>query len=184
MKYTIQLLIAFAVISSTTLADRYEFTKSNFKWFEDEDLLNNFSEKNFSYTNSRLPQNLIPISYDLFIIPDFLNFIFHGIVKINVTVREPTSTVVLNQGNIKVLNIDITNNNNENVKVLQSDYNNQTELLNIILYRNLKLFDNLLITLDFEGKLDDDMVGFYKSSYTDKVNKIRYVTHFPFFLIR
>lgn len=115
----------------------------------------------------RLPSNAIPESYELNLIPNLSgDFRFTGNVTIKVLITEQTNNIVLHSHKLDIRSVTVTRNS----RVLESSYLLQpvTQLLNITLKASLDPETRCFIAIEFEGVLNDDLVGFYRSKYVSK----------------
>lgn len=125
----------------------------------------------------RLPQQVVPIHYDVELIPHIVqdNFTTDGEMSIDVEVRQPTNTIALHTMNITLDEswTELTAHNGEaeypgqiRVHPKQHRYDENTQILAI---RFDKPLDRGAYTLrlKFTGILADDGRGFYRSFYTD-----------------
>ncbi|KAG5671182.1 hypothetical protein PVAND_001393 [Polypedilum vanderplanki] len=126
----------------------------------------------------RLPRQITPSLYNLFLHPDLKKKTFRGNVKIDIQVSEQMPFLALHS---KFLNIT-------QVKLMKSLVNGKEGLnvKNSFMYDKFEFFiiepeqplavGNYTVDLDFEGSLDGKIVGFYGSSYLDKMkNQTRYI---------
>ncbi|CAB0036672.1 unnamed protein product [Trichogramma brassicae] len=132
-----------------------------------------FSIENSEFENDyRLPKSIIPrkyfINYEKI---DFMADTFKGSVEIHADVKEKTNKISLHKG--KYLNITDVKINSS-IKPKEVKINDKAEIYTILLDSELKKSIPLVFTLNFKGKLRDDMIGFYKSSYNES-NKERYL---------
>lgn len=130
-------------------------------------------------SNLRLPHSVIPISYDLKLIPYMIenNFTFDGDVRIIVNITEMTNNITLHVVALKIKNSDVTVkilNNYRNVSAVNvSDIQNITKQYFVYASQFYVIeFDKLLIvnssyeiSITFNGVLNDYLQGFYRSSY-------------------
>ena len=125
--------------------------------------------KEYKDEDYRLPRTVTPFLYDVSI---FLkkDFGFRGLTKINATIQNKTDEIVLHHGNLEIERITITLNDKE-VKS-NDNYNNVTEKLTIKLEKTLEKNAEILIAIDYNGKVKDNLIGFYKSSYFNEKNDL------------
>ena len=113
----------------------------------------------------RLPRTVVPSRYDLTLEPDLDAATFSGRETIAVEVTEPTAEVVLN-----AVEIDI----DEAVATVEGERLVASVTLDQVAERATLSFDRALpagdLTLDlrFRGVLNDKLVGFYRSTFTDE----------------
>lgn len=126
----------------------------------------------------RLPKAIKPISYNLFLHPDLQAKNFNGNVKIDIAVSDKSPFIALHS---KFLNVTAAK--------LMKKLQNGLEGINIkstFEYEKFEYFviepevaldvGNYTIDLDFNGSLQDKIVGFYSSTYSDKAkNQTRYL---------
>ncbi|XP_017892658.2 putative aminopeptidase-2 [Ceratina calcarata] len=141
-------------------------------YIQDEPLLSDY----------RLPKTIIPNRYEILLRPKLEgNFEFKGTVQIEARVNIATDTITLHSGQLTINNTIVSDIKNVNpVKIESTDYNNVTEKYAIKLGELLKVGTNIKIVLVYTGKLRDDMIGFYKSSYIDSNGKIRWLASTQF----
>lgn len=129
--------------------------------------------------NLRLPLSVIPIAYDLRLIPFMSekNYTFHGDVTILVNVTQETNNITLHAVALKIRDTDVI------VRVVQNSTLSANQTTNIILNVTKQYFIEtsqffvmefdaplknntiLEIKISFRGVLNDYLQGFYKSSY-------------------
>ena len=99
----------------------------------------------------RLPTNVVPEHYDLFVRPDPDKLSFAGSVKIRVEVREPTSDIVLHAARLK-LHRAVLDPNAQAAKDIAYDETEQTATLKFpqIIDRGTHY-----ISIDYEGTITD-----------------------------
>jgi len=150
------------------------------------------SEKRFDSrlsTNPReladyeLPKTIVPSRYDVHLIP-YLNinfpspekkFTFDGLVTIRIICKEDTSVIKMHAFDINIDSRDkiiVTRRvmPSENVPVKSfatSDASDDKNFLTIELDQPLKAFDTYDLEIAYTGSLNDDMEGFYRSSYVE-----------------
>ncbi|CAF4239646.1 unnamed protein product [Rotaria sp. Silwood2] len=135
------------------------------------------SNNESSILSNRLPSDVVPIHYDLYVKP-YLNItnenlrysVFDGRVRIHLNVTRTTDRIVLHKRFIMVQEpIEITNN----VSVILTTFNQDLDFFIIILNRSLQVNEQPILTLNYAGELKNDTNGFYLSSYVRSSDKIR-----------
>ncbi|CAG9805374.1 unnamed protein product [Chironomus riparius] len=118
----------------------------------------------------RLPNNTVPISYDLQIDTHIHanSFGFEGNVKIYVKIVEPTNSITLHYRQIEILKIDILLANGIPV-ILNSIFNliASRDFVVISLPRVYQAGTELLLDISYQGALRSDAAGFYRASYVE-----------------
>nr|XP_034185421.1 putative aminopeptidase-2 [Osmia lignaria] len=146
----------------------FQLTKGNQEPFVEDG-------ENITFYDYRLPKSVIPISYEINLIPTMGgDFIFIGSMSINAIVQQLTDTVTLHRGSVNITTLTV-NWNNQTINKTPSRYNDTTEKYEISLNRTLNKGEKISINIAYNGKLRDDMIGFYKSSYIDSNGKIRWM---------
>lgn len=118
-----------------------------------------------SLVNHRLPKNVIPINYKLYMEPNLTEFTFNGFVQIYINIKEATDRIILNSKKLFINTVIF-----DNMNVLFEE-DNDKEIIIIKIDKNYGLHN---ISIYFSGILNDQMEGFYRSKY--KVNnEIKYM---------
>lgn len=129
--------------------------------------------------NYRLPNNSLPISYDLWLKTDVdkQNFNFQGNVKIAIEIYEPSTAIVLHLRRSQIDNIDMYNYTDSGVvqfSNLRWTYEAQREFLTINLPASAVVGEKFTLDIDYHGVLREDKAGFYYASYKDENNATVY----------
>ncbi|KAG0214740.1 hypothetical protein BGX33_001857, partial [Mortierella sp. NVP41] len=112
-----------------------------------------------------LPTNVTPVHYDLKLNPDMETFIFTGEVSININIHEPTAEIQLNA---KKLNIDrafVTVGETIH-KATSIDADDEKQVATFKFAQTLPQ-GLAVLKIDFDGKINNQMNGFYRSQYKD-----------------
>ncbi|CAK9796737.1 Aminopeptidase N [Anthophora quadrimaculata] len=140
-----------------------------------EESLARVDEENSTLSDYRLPKTLVPLSYEILLIPDFECMCkLKGTVHINIHVKQSTNTITFHSGQIEITMVTVTFNG-ANVVNPNTIYNNTTEKYEIKLRETLKPNSLVTVSLQYNGKIRTDMIGFYKSSYVDSYGKIKWL---------
>ncbi|XP_015604734.1 uncharacterized protein LOC107272255 [Cephus cinctus] len=115
----------------------------------------------------RLPTTLSPESYTVLLTPYFNNFTFDGDILIIVNVINDTDTISLHTKDLVINQIQINNTAGATLPVAGTQWDSVTEILTISLNNTLSSGTSIYVGMTFVGTLNDDMVGFYRSYYTD-----------------
>ncbi len=113
----------------------------------------------------RLPRHLRPVRYDLALTPDIGSARFDGHVDAQFTVEEPTDQIVLNAAELRIGTIEVRVDGHEQT-VTSLTIDDELERLTIQLAETVES-GTLVAAIDFEGVLNDQLRGFYRSTYTD-----------------
>lgn len=142
--------------------------------------------KNMSFSkvieqlNFRLPAGIRPTLYNLYLHPDLKTKTFSGNVKIHLEISKPTNFIPVH---VKFLNITKSDlfkknpdGNSSSIEIKQSFEYEKFEYWVTETVKSLEIGDYIL-DFNFNGKLDNSIVGFYQSSYFDKKkNQSRYLS--------
>ncbi|EFN87053.1 Aminopeptidase N [Harpegnathos saltator] len=127
----------------------------------------------------RLPNTLYPEQYDIYLTPEIENKIFQGEVQIYIRVEKNTTAIFLNAHNLRVTSVEVRRIHSEeddgleateNIPLLDYVLDTDTQQLKIYLAEFLNA-KNIKVNIEFSGTLNDNMQGFYRSSYKDKSRK-------------
>ena len=131
-------------------------------------------------TSYRLPNNSVPVRYDLWLKTDIDRNIFNfsGTMKIQVKLLEPSQKITLQIDETKVVKIDLLDKQNQLIESnLLFEYQRRFQFLIIFLPRLLTPSETVTLDIEFRGILRTDMLGFYRSSYkNDKHETVWYAT--------
>lgn len=168
------------------LRNSLEIAKYELRWFEKnaKDIMawiNAFNaEQNAGGTTDttdyRLPTSITPSSYNIWLMTDINeldNFTFTGSVDINASVAQKTNKIVLHSSKLTHNSISV-HAGDKAVTVVKTEKNEKYDFLIIELAQELQVGQKLTVAIEFAGHLNEEMRGFYKSSYVDEDGKTRY----------
>ncbi|CCE63312.1 hypothetical protein TPHA_0E02200 [Tetrapisispora phaffii CBS 4417] len=123
----------------------------------------------FAFVNV-LDTNVIPIHYNLLLYANMTSFETQGIVKIDVIVNNPAINVIrINSYKLGILGASL-----EGIKSTSIKINDEQQFIDIefpsdtISPIKKLLKSKSVLEIIFQGKLSDDMLGFYRAQYKDK----------------
>ncbi|XP_011870129.1 PREDICTED: uncharacterized protein LOC105563274 [Vollenhovia emeryi] len=146
-----------------------ETAKYEFDWYERKvpvifEALDNL----FSSNMYRLPKTLEPNLYNIYLTPHMEEGVFDGGVEIQMTVRESTTLITLNSHKLNISsNINVFRENYSEIKILSYKEHGPQQVLKIYLSAYVHTNEKIQVKINFNGILNDDMNGFYRSSYFD-----------------
>ena len=112
----------------------------------------------------RLPRSVVPTHYDLVVEPDLASGTFSGTVAIAVTVVEPVDEIILNALDLELDGRLV----GPNGTVLEAEVTLERETERALLDLEAAAAPgDWRLELSFRGALNDQLVGFYRSTYTD-----------------
>ena len=110
----------------------------------------------------RLPRDIIPKIYELKLIPDLDAATFSGEVNITFNVLTKTNTIILNSKQLNITSIHVNEKKEKNFKL-----DSETERITIKTKNFLYTGTTAYLKIRFTGILNDDLAGFYRSTYID-----------------
>ncbi|KYN43680.1 Glutamyl aminopeptidase [Trachymyrmex septentrionalis] len=132
--------------------------------------------------NFRLPKEVVPIHYDLYLHPKLKEGTFSGKVTILIDVKQNNNrtSIALHQKDLNITSVKlITYGLDKDYEINISSISKPTkyEIFMITTENDIKsgLYN---LSLEFDGSLKDKIVGFYNSKYqfkSDKINETRYI---------
>lgn len=131
-------------------------------------------QQNISY---RLPNETYPEHYAIHLKTNIHdgNFSFTGKVEITIVTREVTSTIVIHARQLEISEVKLWNTIGTPTEILLDpfEYDEVTEFVIIRLESGVLQSDTkYLLTVEYNGELRDDNLGFYRSSYRDANNQL------------
>lgn len=123
----------------------------------------------------RLPKEVKPVHYDLYLHPDLQQGTFSGNVTILLDVLDRRSTIALHQKDLNIKSANLTTyDREENFEIEISSISKPTKYEIFVISAKNEFNPGLYnLNLVFDGSLQDKIVGFYSSKYKDPQNKTR-----------
>lgn len=109
-----------------------------------------------------LPTNVTPKHYDICLDPNFDDFTYNGEETIDVTVNEKTDFITINILDIKIALAKIND-----IEIKDISYDDDKQQVTFKFPDSLVAGSVAKLYLKFIGNLNDQMAGFYRSSYTE-----------------
>ncbi len=130
----------------------------------------------------RLPTAVRPIRYELLLAPDVNTSTFTGTVRIECSVIEPTSQIVLNAADLQVDRAAVEVGSRP-LEVADVSVDEPAEQVTVRLAEPLSGGEDLRVELGFTGILNDQLRGFYRSTFTsvgapEGTSEVIATTHF------
>lgn len=119
----------------------------------------------------RLPRHVIPSRYDLRLEPDLTAARFTGRVAITLTVTQETQTILLNATDLLVASNGIEGQNGRTIGATV-ELEPSLQRARIVCHQPLAPGEWRL-NLSFQGTLNDQLRGFYRSTYKDTSGTVR-----------
>ncbi|KAI1269415.1 peptidase family M1 [Xylariaceae sp. FL1019] len=120
-----------------------------------------------------LPANVKPSHYDLTISSlKFDDWSYQGEVSINVSIAEPTKSIVVNSLELTLDKAEITVDHTKSSQSFQStafSYDEKKQRATITFPEDVPASPQALLKITFKGIINNDMAGFYRSKYKPTV---------------
>jgi len=124
----------------------------------------------------RLPKEVIPVHYDLYLHPKLKEGTFSGKVTIFIDVQQDNNrrSIALHQKDLNIRSVKlITYGLDEDYEINISSISKPTKYEIFIISTENEIKSGLYnLTLEFDGSLKDKIIGFYTSKYQYRNNKI------------
>ncbi|KFZ16053.1 hypothetical protein V501_02425 [Pseudogymnoascus sp. VKM F-4519 (FW-2642)] len=120
-------------------------------------------------TRKPIATSAIPKHYDLVLEPDLDKAVFSGSVAILLDVVEVTSLISLNVYDLEILCTEINSlsHYSDPIRISNISYDAERQTMTISLGLPLAARTQAKLAFVFRGKLNDNLVGFYRSRYQD-----------------
>lgn len=128
--------------------------------------------------NYRIPRDIYPHNYRLFLHPNLETGLFNGSVKINISMDERRDFLVVHSKYLNIHSTKLSYTNDRDKKEIKITEVFEYEPNEFWVVRTSDMFGpaNVTLSLDFSGNLTRSIVGFYRSVYTNKdTGKKRYI---------
>lgn len=125
--------------------------------------------------NYRLPDNVTPIHYNIKLIPyiEEANFTFDGEISANITIRHATQNLSLHALELTIDEAATSLFDNDGIVYMPAtyNYNNITQIL-ILNFNDELSPGNYTLKMKYVGILNDDLLGFFRTSYYKNGKKV------------
>ncbi|KAL2216786.1 aminopeptidase [Thermoascus aurantiacus ATCC 26904] len=122
-----------------------------------------------------LPTNVKPLHYDLTLEPNFDNFTYEGTVIIDLDVVEDTNSISLNSNEIDIHSTTISVGGSVVASNPEVSHNKDAQVTTIKFAETIPAGSKAQLKHTFTGYLNDNMAGFYRSSYKGKNGETKYI---------
>ena len=120
----------------------------------------------------RLPRDVLPSRYDILMEPDIAEARFVGEVVIAATVQAPVDSIMLNAADLDCGEATLQQNGSAIAAEVTFDAETERMALRPVDGRRLEPGD-LRISCTFAGELNDQLRGFYRSTFVDEDGELR-----------
>ncbi|KAI4639855.1 uncharacterized protein J4E78_010843 [Alternaria triticimaculans] len=112
-----------------------------------------------------LPANVKPVHYDLTLEPDFANFTYQGTVTIDLDVVDDTTSIALNTNELKIHSTKVTAGQQVITESPHVTTDDDAQTTTVSFDQTIPGGSQAKLTMAFAGVLNDNMAGFYRSSF-------------------
>lgn len=119
------------------------------------------------WNHYRLPKTIIPLNYNIHLKPLINISKLIGIINIKVYNKQITKNIVLHGRNIEINKVLIIGQDDKEYKINNIKYNNDLEYIYLLSSNEIDIGE-LNIYIEYEGIINDNLYGCYKSQYNEK----------------
>ncbi|KAL5359082.1 peptidase family M1-domain-containing protein [Aspergillus floccosus] len=112
-----------------------------------------------------LPTNVKPVHYDLTLEPNFESFTYNGTVVIDLQVAEDSTSIALNSNEIDIHSAIVSAQGSVVASNPEISVDKDTQVATVKFSETIPAGSSAQLKLTFTGILNDNMAGFYRSSY-------------------
>lgn len=125
----------------------------------------------------RLPRSVQPLHYELELAPRlFGDFAFTGVVAVTMHCLAATDSVVLHSKDLNVSDLSLEEAaGGAQVPCGAAVHDAARQFLRVPLHKTLSAGSKYTLRMRFRGTLNDDLAGFYRSSYVDAQGRRRWL---------
>ncbi|KPM33936.1 Aminopeptidase 2, mitochondrial [Neonectria ditissima] len=128
-----------------------------------------------SHGRQVLPKNVKPLHYDVTLEPNFETFKYEGTVVIDFEVVEDTTSISLNTVDLDIHETVVESSGATISSSPALSYNKDSQTTTITFDQTITAGQGARLTQRFTGTLNDEMAGFYRSSYKDEQGNDKYI---------
>ncbi|KAJ1893611.1 hypothetical protein LPJ81_005341, partial [Coemansia sp. IMI 209127] len=121
-----------------------------------------------------LPTNVTPIHYDLLLAPDLDKLTYTGKVSIKLRINEATDKIVLHANELEIKDAHLASAAFE-AEATSIAFEKDDETLHLAFAQQVPASSEATLTISFSSVLNDLMVGFYRSTYTDAEGDVKFM---------
>ncbi|KAJ2549967.1 hypothetical protein EV175_004244 [Coemansia sp. RSA 1933] len=121
-----------------------------------------------------LPTNVTPTHYDLFLAPDLDKLTYTGKVGIKLRINEATDKIVLHANELEIKDVHLASADLE-AEATSVALEKDDETLHLSFAKQVPAGSEATLTISFSAILNDLMVGFYRSTYTDAQGNTKFM---------
>ncbi|KAL6628860.1 peptidase family M1-domain-containing protein [Neocallimastix sp. 'constans'] len=125
------------------------------------------TETDMVYSDTRLPENVIPVAYRLDFYTSIENSTFDGKEEIDIEILKDTNSIIFHSENLSLSNITISNEN-EVLKPNSIQFTKESNFVTLNFNETLKSETNYTLHIQYSGKLNSNGIGYFIEEYNNK----------------
>ncbi|WPH01164.1 aminopeptidase 2 [Acrodontium crateriforme] len=135
------------------------------------------ADTNMDITKGRqvLPKNVKPLHYDLTLEPNLETFKYEGTVSIELDVIEDTKSISLNTVDLEILETKVSAGGTVISSSPKVSYDMDSQTTKVEFDEVIPAGSKATLFHKFTGVLNDNMAGFYRSSYKTESGELKYM---------
>ena len=127
-----------------------------------------------AWSNIRLPSSLSPVLYRVSLDTDLNMFRVDGVVSVDISVIQSTDLVIFHTKDMTLNSVSLTSEGRQ-LDITRQFFYTDNDFYVIQLSNKLSAGNSLQLNVSFNYTLREDLVGYYKSSYSLGNNEIHYL---------
>ena len=179
LRYNLKLVIAALAVVTLVVLGVVVGAVSN---KHSQSKLGRLARNEFPYSEIRLPKDLEPLRYRIYLHPNLTTFTVVGSTRILFRCVNPTKKVILHFRDNTITDIRLLDGSyfdhpiDPKDVLVEKEYkvNQEKELLMVESPKTLEAGKNYTITIRYNGTLSETLQGFYRSSYKTKKGETRF----------
>jgi hypothetical protein len=119
------------------------------------------------YSDTRLPENVLPVAYRLDFYTSIENSTFDGKEEIDIEILKDTNSIIFHSENLSLSNITISNEN-EILKPNSIQFIKESNFVTLNFNETLKSETNYTLHIQYSGKLNSNGIGYFIEEYDNE----------------
>ncbi|BET03133.1 Aminopeptidase [Nesidiocoris tenuis] len=122
----------------------------------------------------RLPGNVKPVRYQIYLKPDLVNSTFNGHVDVQISIHIPTHSIQLNSLDLEITNPRLTLSDGTVLIPSETNISKEAETLTLVFGSEIPSAEGANLHLEFSGLLNDSLKGLYRSNTSKAGDPVKY----------